>query len=80
MVQLTNFDYPKDLLCSEIVCFVNKYALDKDINFSLPACKIIGNILSGDTETTQFMIENSVLEVINQNLYSESSVIVKETC
>ena len=80
LVQLTNFDYPKDLLCSEIVCFVNKYALDKDINFSLPACKIIGNILSGDTETTQFMIENSVLEVINQNLYSESSVIVKETC
>lgn len=51
-----------------------------DLHYVIPASRVIGNLLSGDNQTTQVVIDAGVLPSLKKLLSHEEWILRKETC
>jgi importin subunit alpha-6/7 len=77
---LTRLENIEDILEENIVSAIIRFSADKNLSLQLPACKVIGNIVSGSVSHTEFMIDIGILGILEHNIESEKNAIIKETC
>ena len=52
----------------------------ENMNIQIPCLRTIGNIVTGDDNQTQAVLEAGLIQAINYNLNHQKKTVRKETC